>query len=73
MNNTEGLKQVLEQQDSIYAIARCLDPNRHNVIAEALKVIIIIIITFVGSGFNVSIVCYSFSRPYAASGATIKS
>lgn len=39
MNNTEGLKQVLEQTESIIIVARCLNPNRGMVMTEAIKVI----------------------------------
>lgn len=41
MNNTEGLKQFLNETESIIVVARCLIPLRGNVMTEALKVSII--------------------------------
>lgn len=38
MNNTEGLKQVLELTDGIATLAHCLEYRRPSVMIEALKV-----------------------------------
>lgn len=50
MNNTEGLKQVLGQQDGIYAVARSLNPNRPTVMTEALKLLAVICLVDDDSG-----------------------
>ena len=39
MNNTKGLKQVIDHENALTIVARCLQPNRPSVMCEALKLL----------------------------------